>query len=120
MHPQVELVLHHHQFLHADVASFPAVGASESLFAYADDTGSMYYSNGVSWTSQRLVTTNSVTSSDFATLLSNSQLTYTINALDYTGGTTEENAARKAIRLEDSSGTTDQLVLVAGDGTINQ
>ena len=76
----------------------------------------MYYSNGVSWTSQRLVTTNSVTSSDFATLLSNSQLTYTINALDYTGGTTEENAARKAIRLEDSSGTTDQLVLVAGAG----
>ena len=102
--------------LHADVASFPAVGASESLFAYADDTGSMYYSNGVSWTSQRLVTTNSVTSSDFATLLSNSQLTYTINALDYTGGSTEENAARKVIRLEDSGGTTDQLVLVAGTG----
>ena len=102
--------------LHADVASFPAVGASESLFAYADDTGSMYYSNGVSWTSQRLVTTNSVTSSDFATLLSNSQLTYTINALDHTGGTTEENDNRKVIRLEDSSGTTDQLVLVSGDG----
>ena len=102
--------------LHANVAAFPPVGASESLFAYADDTGSMYYSNGVSWTSQRLVTTNSVTSSDFATLLSNSQLTYTINALDYTGGTTEENAARKVIRLEDSSGTTDQLVLVAGTG----
>ena len=102
--------------LHADVASFPAVGASESLFAYADDTGSMYYSNGVSWTSQRLVTTNSVTSSDFATLLSNSQLTYTINALDHTGGTTEENDNRKVIRLEDSSGTTDQIVLVSGDG----
>ena len=102
--------------LHADVASFPAVGASESLFAYADDTGSMYYSNGVSWTSQRLVTTNSVTSSDFATLLTNSQLTYTINALDHTGGTTEENNNRKVIRLEDSSGTTDQLVLVAGNG----
>ena len=102
--------------LHADVASFPAVGASESLFAYADDTGSMYYSNGVSWTSQRLVTTNSVTSSDFATLLTNSQLTYTINALDHTGGTTEENDNRKVIRLEDSGGTTDQVVLVAGDG----
>ena len=102
--------------LHADVASFPAVGASESLFAYADDTGSMYYSNGVSWTSQRLVTTNSVTSSDFATLLTNSQLTYTINALDHTGGTTEENDNRKVIRLEDSSGTTDQIVLVSGDG----
>ena len=102
--------------LHADVASFPAVGASESLFAYADDTGSMYYSNGVSWTSQRLVTTNDVTTSDFATLLGATQLTYTINALDHTGGTTEENDNRKVIRLEDSSGTTDQVVLVAGDG----
>ena len=102
--------------LHADVASFPAVGASESLFAYADDTGSMYYSNGVSWTSQRLVTTNDVTTSDFATLLGATQLTYTINALDHTGGTTEENDNRKVIRLEDSGGTTDQIVLVAGDG----
>jgi len=102
--------------LHADVASFPAVGASESLFAYADDTGSMYYSNGVSWTSQRLVTTNDVTTSDFATLLGATQLTYTINALDHSTGTTAENNARKIIRLEDSSGTTDQIVLVAGDG----
>jgi hypothetical protein len=102
--------------LHADVASFPAVGASESLFAYADDTGSMYYSNGISWTSQRLVTTNDVTTSDFATLLGATQLTYTINALDHTGGTTEENDNRKVIRLEDSSGTTDQIVLVSGDG----
>ena len=102
--------------LHADVASFPAVGASESLFAYADDTGSMYYSNGISWTSQRLVTTNDVTTSDFATLLGATQLTYTINALDYGSGTTEENDNRKVIRLEDSSGTTDQIVLVSGDG----
>ena len=100
----------------ANVASFPAVGASESLLAYADDTGSMYYSNGVSWTSQRLVTTNDVTTSDFATLLGATQLTYTINALDHTGGTTAENDNRKVIRLEDSSGTTDQIVLVAGDG----
>ena len=100
----------------ANVASFPAVGASESLLAYADDTGSMYYSNGVSWTSQRLVTANDVTTSDFATLLGATQLTYTINALDHTGGTTEENDNRKVIRLEDSSGTTDQIVLVAGDG----
>ena len=102
--------------LHANVAAFPPVGTSESIFAYADDTGSMYYSNGVSWTSQRLVTTNDITTSDFATLLGATQLTYTINALDHTGGTTVENDNRKVIRLEDSSGTTDQIVLVAGDG----
>ena len=102
--------------LHANVAAFPPVGTSESIFAYADDTGSMYYSNGVSWTSQRLVTTNDVTTSDFATLLGATQLTYTINALDHTGSTTAENAARKVIRLNDSGGTTDQIVLVAGTG----
>ncbi|MAD25805.1 MAG: hypothetical protein CMO44_16720, partial [Verrucomicrobiales bacterium] len=102
--------------LYADVSSFPAVSNSESKFAYADDTGVMYYSNGVSWTSQRLVTTNSTTSSDFATLLGNTQLTYNINVLDYSTGTVAENAARKIIRLEDSSGTTDQIVLVAGTG----
>ena len=102
--------------LYTDVSSFPIVSNSKSKFAYADDTGVMYYSNGVSWTSQRLVTTNSTTSSDFATLLGNSQLTYNINALDYTAGTLSENNARKIIRLEDSGGTTDQIVLVAGNG----
>lgn len=104
--------------LYTDVSSFPIVSNSKSKFAYADDTGVMYYSNGVSWTSQRLVTTNSTTSSDFATLLGNSQLTYNINALDYTAGTSSENNARKIIRLEDSGGTTDQIVLVAGNGLV--
>jgi len=102
--------------LYTDVSSFPIVSNSKSKFAYADDTGVMYYSNGVSWTSQRLVTTNSTTSSDFASLLGNSQLTYNINVVGHTTGTTLENAARKIIRLEDSGGTTDQIVLVAGNG----
>jgi len=101
---------------YADVASFPAANTSTGGFGYANDTGVMYYSNGVSWTSQRLVTTNSITTSDFATLLGNTQLTYNINILDHTAGTTAENDARKIIRLEDSSGTTDQVVLVAGSG----
>ena len=102
--------------VYADVSSFPSVSTKKGDFAYADDTGTMYYSNGSSWTSQRIVTTNSTSSSDFATLLGNTQLTYSINVLDYTGGTQSFNNARKIIRLEDSSGTTDQIVLVAGDG----
>jgi len=102
---------------YADVASFPGANTSTGGFGYASNTGVMYYSNGVSWTSQRLVTTNSITTSDFATLLGNTQLTYTINVLDHTaGGTTAENDARKILRLEDSNGTTDQVVLVAGSG----
>ena len=102
--------------LYADVSSFPAVADSESKFAYADDTGIMYYSNGVSWTSQRLVTTNSTTSSDFATLLGNTQITYDVSVVDYTTGTTAENNARKIIRLGGSNGITDEIVLVAGTG----
>ena len=74
----------------------------------------------VCWTSQRLVTTNDVTTSDFATLLGATQLTYTINALDHTGGTTAENDNRKVIRLEDSNGTTDQIVLVGDRISINR
>ena len=101
---------------YSTISNFPAASSSEGSFGYADDTNIMYYSNGVSWTSQRLVTTNSTTSSDFATLLGNTQLTYDINALDFSGGTAEFNAARKIIRLEDSDGTTDQIILVAGTG----
>ena len=102
--------------VYADVSSFPSVSTKKGDFAYADDTGTMYYSNGTSWTSQRIVTTNNTSSSDFATLLGSSQLTYNINVRDYTGGTVSQNNARKIIRLEDSNGTTDQIVLVAGDG----
>ena len=48
---------------------------NEGGFAYSQATGAMYYSNAVSWTSQRLVTTNSSSTSDFSTLLVNTQLT---------------------------------------------
>ena len=101
---------------YSTISNFPSASTSEGSFGYADDTNIMYYSTGVSWTSQRLVTTNSTTSSDFATLLGNTQLSYDINVVDYTAGTTEENDVRKIIRLEDSDGTTDQIVLVAGNG----
>lgn len=101
---------------YSTISNFPSASSSEGSFGYAGDTNIMYYSNGVSWSSQRVVTTNSTTSSDFATLLGTTQLTYDINVLDYTAGTTAQNDARKIIRLEDSNGTTDQIVIVAGTG----
>ena len=77
----------------------------------------MYFSNATSWTSQRLVTTNSSTTSDFATLLANTQLTYNVSVVDYTtGGTPAFNDARKIIRLNDSQGVTSDIVLTAGTG----
>jgi hypothetical protein len=70
----------------------------------------MYYSNGVSWTSQRLVTTNSSTTSDFATLLANTQLTYSVSAVD------GSNTSQKRIRLSSSQGVTSDVTLTSGTG----
>ena len=72
----------------------------------------MYFSNSVSWTSQRVVTTNSSTTSDFSTLLSNVQLTYSLSAVDDPGA----NDKKKLLRLSDSQGVTSDLILTAGTG----
>lgn len=103
--------------VYASIAFFPGANINEGAFAYSQATGAMYYSNSVSWTSQRVVTTNSSTTSDFSTLLANTQLTYSIDALDYTtGGTTAYNNARKIVRLSDSQGVTSDVILAAGTG----
>ncbi len=103
--------------VYASVAFFPGANINEGAFAYSQATGAMYYSNSVSWTSQRVVTTNSSTTSDFSTLLANTQLTYSISALDYTtGGTAAYNNARKIVRLADSQGITSDIILTAGTG----
>jgi len=96
--------------VYASIAFFPGANVNKGSFAFSEATGSMYYSNGVSWTSQRLVTTNSSTTSDFATLLANTQLTYSVSAVD---GLTQDE---KKIRLSSSQGVTSDITLVAGDG----
>ena len=102
---------------YASIAFFPQANVSEGAFAFSEATDAMYYSNGTSWTNHRIVTTNSATTSDFSTLLANTQLTYTIDAVDYTtGGTPAFNDARKIIRLSDSQGVQDDIVLTAGTG----
>ena len=98
--------------VYASVAFFPGANINEGGFAYSQATGAMYYSNSVSWTSQRLVTTNSSTSSDFSTLLANTQLTYSVSAIDDIGG----DATKKTIRLSDSQGNTSDVTLEAGTG----
>ena len=98
--------------VYASVAFFPGANVNEGGFAYSQATGAMYYSNAVSWTSQRLVTTNNSNTSDFATLLANTQLTYSVSAIDDIGG----DPAKKTIRLSDSQGVTSDVTLVAGTG----
>ena len=103
--------------VYASVAFFPGANINEGAFAYSQATNAMYFSNAVSWTSQRVVTTNSSTTSDFSTLLANTQLTYNVSVVDYTtGGTPEYNDARKILRLSDSQGVTSDVVLTAGTG----
>lgn len=98
--------------VYASVAFFPGANVNEGGFAYSQATGAMYYSNAVSWTSQRLVTTNNSNTSDFATLLANTQLTYSVSAIDDIGA----DPTKKTIRLSDSQGITSDVTLVAGTG----
>ena len=102
--------------VYGSVALFPGANVNEGRFAYSEATNAMYYSNATSWTSQRLVTTNSSTTSDFATLLANTQLTYSIGANNYTSGSPSYNAQRKTIVLGDSQGNTTEVILTAGTG----
>ena len=98
--------------VYASVAFFPGANVNEGGFAYSQATGAMYYSNAVSWTSQRLVTTNNSNTSDFATLLANTQLTYSVSAIDDIAADPD----KKTIRLSDSQGVTSDVTLVAGTG----
>ena len=98
--------------VYSSVAFFPGANINEGGFAYSQATGAMYYSNAVSWTSQRVVTTNSSSTSDFSTLLANTQLTYSVSAIDDPGLDDD----KKVIRLSDSQGVTSDVVLEAGTG----
>jgi len=96
-------------FVYPNISDFPSALTNEGGIAYSENDGALYYSNGVSWTSQRVVTTNSSTSSDLATLLNNFQLTYSLSAVD-------QDSERKKIRLSDSQGVTSELVVRAHNG----
>ena len=102
---------------YASIAFFPAVADNIGKMVFNEANTSMYYSDGASWTNNRLVTTTSTETSDLATIIGNSQLTYSISTLDYTTGSTADfNDARKIIRLSSSAGVQDDIVLRAGNG----
>ena len=102
---------------YASIAFFPQANVSKGAFAFSEATDAMYYSNGTSWTNHTIVTTNSASSSDFSTLLANTQLNYTLTTADYTsGGTTAYNDARKILKLSDSQGVQNDIILTAGTG----
>ena len=85
--------------VYSGVANYPSASSHEGQLAYATDINAMHYSNGSGWVGQRIVTTDDASSSDFDTLLANFEKTYTLSAVEHTGGNTSENSARKIIKL---------------------
>ncbi len=110
------------QWQYANVGSFPAVGAGNAgALGYAQDINVLYYSNGSSWTNNRIVVTDDSNSSDFATLLGNYQRTYTLTVEDHTAGSNSQDASRKIVKLADNLGNVSEFVLaVSGDITIGK
>ncbi len=110
------------QWQYANVGSFPAVGAGNAgALGYAQDINVLYYSNGSSWTNNRIVVTDDSNSSDFATLLGNYQRTNTLTVEDHTAGSNSQDALRKIVKLADNIGNVSEFVLaVSGDITIGK
>ena len=104
---------------HASISAFPATDINRAKFGYAVDTGALYYSNGSSWTNNRVVVTNDSTSSDLATLLGTMQRTYTFATADHTAGNNNQDDLRKVISLTDNLGNVQKFTLgVANDSGI--
>ena len=96
---------------------FPSASANAGQLAYSTNDLALYYSNASSWTSQRLVTTNNTSSSDFATILGTLERTYDLKTFDYTGGNTAYNNARKILRLIDDKDINNNVDISLASGT---
>ncbi len=96
---------------------FPSASANAGQLAYSTNDLALYYSNASSWTSQRLVTTNNTSSSDFATILGTLERTYDLKTFDYTGGNTAYNNARKILRLVDDKDVNNNVDISLSSGS---
>ena len=96
---------------YANTTSFPATNTNTATFAFAQDSGALYYSDGTSWTNNRIVTTNSTSFSDIASLINAMQKTYTFAIDDYTEGNTTQNNLRKIAKLTDNVGNVQRWTL---------
>jgi len=102
-----------------NTSSFPAASGKAGQIAYSTNDLALYYSNASSWNSQRIVTTNGTTSSDFATILGTIERTYDFKTDDYASGAGGTyNDARKILRLVDDKDANNNvdIALVSGSG----
>ena len=96
---------------YANTTTFPATNTNTATFAFAQDSGALYYSDGTSWTNNRIVTTNSTSFSDIASLINAMQKTYTFAIDDYTEGNTTQNNLRKIVKITDNVGNIQRWTL---------
>ena len=96
---------------YSNTTTFPATNTHTATFAFAQDSGALYYSDGTSWTNNRIVTTNSTSFSDIASLINAMQKTYTFAIDDYTEGNTTQNNLRKIAKLTDNVGNVQRWTL---------
>ena len=102
-------------FYHPTLAEFSTASGNEGAIAYSESGGALYYSHNSSWTNQRIVTTNSSTSSDLQVLIGNFQKTYSTSAQDVTINNINQSD-RKALRLSDSTGITSDIIIKVSSG----
>ena len=96
---------------YANTTTFPATNTNTATFAFAQDSGALYYSDGTSWTNNRIVTTNSTSHSDISSLIGLMQKTYTFAIDDYTEGNTTQNNLRKIVKITDNVGNIQRWTL---------
>ena len=96
---------------YANTTAFPATNTNTATFAFAQDSGALYYSDGTSWTNNRVVTTNSTSFSDISSLINAMQKTYTFAIDDYTESNTAANNLRKIAKLTDNLGNVQRWTL---------
>ena len=103
---------------YATIGSFPDPAASEGQIGYNNVNNSIYVSDGTTFSSNRIVTTNSSVSSDLSTLIGDLTRTYTFGTSDYNQSGSTYSAARKRIKLtdDDTVPNVTEFILHAGTG----
>jgi hypothetical protein len=102
-------------FFFPSVAELPNATTYAGAIGYVESGNALYYAANNTWTGNRIVTTNSTTTSDISVLIGNLQKTYSITSIDSAvGGNIAPD--KKILRLSDSTGATADVVIKVDTG----
>jgi hypothetical protein len=102
-------------FFYPTIAELPNATLNSGAIAYVESGNALYYAANSSWTSNRIVTTTSSTTSDLENLIGDFQKTYLTSAQDVTINNINQ-PDRKALRLSDSLGITSDIIIKVSSG----